>query len=210
MRFLLFALVAAASMAPLSADSAPMSWAQAVEWRNNGTVGSGFDDTTNALGAPEPTRNGVVNFHSLGRRGMAIFDFGTWFSGQAVVHETTWGDQATAGQRYPEKARIFVSADYEFGSGATRRQVKRQFTSVGRVKNGAAVFGSLIDLPEGSFRYLAVMDVSRQSSANGFDVNAIGVQSAPAPIPLPGALALMAGGFSALAYVSWRRRGRSS
>lgn len=195
----------------MSVDSAPLSWAQAVEWRNNGTVGTGFDNTANALGAPEPTLSGVVNFLSLGRRGLAIFDFGTWFGGQAVVHETTWGDQVTAGSRYPEKAKIFVSADYEFGSGATRRQVKREFTRVGTVRNGAAVFGSLIDLPEGSFRYLAVMDVSRQTSANGFDVNAIGVQSAPAPIPLPGALALMAGGFGALAFVcSRRRRGRGA
>ncbi len=202
--FLSAAGLAAALVSPGAA--APVTWATAVEWRDNGTVGRGRDDTRAALGAPELTRDGTVNFLSLGRGGAAIFDFGVWFGGSAIIHETTWGDQAPAGRRYPEAAEIFVSADHVFGSGADAARIRRDFVRVGPVTNGVAVFGALIDLPTGAFRYLAVIDASRRGSGNGFDVNAVGVQAAPAPIPLPGGLALTAGAVAGLGLVARRRR----
>ncbi len=202
--FLYAAGLVAALVSPGSA--ATVSWATAVEWRDNGTVGRGRDDTRAALGAPEPTRDGVVNFLSLGRGGAAIFDFGVWFGGSAIIHETTWGDQATAGRRYPEAAEIFVGADHDFGSGADPARIRRDFVGVGAVTNGAAVFGALIDLPTGAFRYLAVIDASRRGSGNGFDVNAVGVQPTPAPIPLPAGLALLGAAAAALGLVARRRR----
>lgn len=198
--------LAAALIAPATATAATMSWATAVEWRDPGGVERGRGDPRKALGAPEPTRDGAVNFLSLGRGGAAIFDFGVWFGGAAVIHETTWGDQASAGRRYPESAEVFVSADYVFGSKAGARDIRRDFLRVGEVANGAAVFGALLDLPVGAFRYLAVIDASGGRSGNGFDVNAIGVAEVPAPIPLPGALGFIAVGAAALGLVARRRR----
>jgi hypothetical protein len=119
-------------------------------------------NTEKALGQPEPTVTGVVNFYSLGFGGEMTLEFdGAIANGpgdDVKIHETTWENPCAT---YPEKADIFASQN---GS---------DFNYLGRACQSAT-----FDLGSLSWaRFIRIVDVSEKASfpmdADGFDVNGI-------------------------------------
>jgi len=202
-------VVIAASLST-AADAATLTFATAVDWANNGTVGSANNRNVaaNALGAPDGA------FLSLGltsaaSTGFAVFDFGGRFTTQGVVVETTFGCVGpTPCSHHPERVEILAGDDYAFGGHDLLDLA--DFTSLGFLDNGDAQLsgGGAAFAIGGTFRYLALIDRSAQrgtTSTDGFDVDAVGVTLAP--VPVPAALPLMAAGLAGLAIAGRRRRG---
>lgn len=202
--------VAAGFAAPASAATVH---AVAVDWANNGAVGSsnGRNNPLNALGAADG------RFLSLGltaangsNPGFAVFDFGQTFTGPGIVVETTFncsfdGDTCRG---HREQVEVWVGDSYAFGShdftavtgGFTRLS---EMIGNAEAQNVGASFAF-----SGSFRYLALVDRSallQGGSVDGFDVDAVGVTPAPAPVPIPAALPLMAAALGALGLAARRR-----
>lgn len=206
--------VAIAFAAPASAAS--YTYATAVDWVNNGTVGASNNrnNPLNALGAPDG------KFLSLGltignasspygsNPGFAVFDFGTMFSGSGIVVETTFncGGGAVCAS-HKEQIEVRFGTDYNFGS--------HDFADLGDfmigeelITNGSAQGdGKIFTIASGPFRYLALIDRSRElgrSSIDGFDVDSVGVVGVSA-VPLPAALPLLAAGLGVMALFGRRR-----
>lgn len=204
--------IAVAVAAPASA--ATYTYATAVDWKNNGTVGTSNSRNvaSNALGAP----NG--KFLSLGLTigndssvygatpGFAVFDFGTVFDGQGIVIETTFNcgtGEVCSGHK--EQVEVRFGNDYNFGS--------HDFADLADFTVGAALItngdaqtpGKAFTIANGPFRYLALIDRSRElgnSSLDGFDVESVGVTA----VPLPAALPLLAAGLGFMGLMGRRRR----
>jgi hypothetical protein len=205
------AAVAFAMVGGASANAATV-YAVGVDWSNNGTVGSSNrrNIPTNALGAPDG------KFLSLGltaadgsNPGFAVFDFGQVFTGPGVVIETTFGCRVSgatcAGHR--EQVEVWVGSDYEFGTHDSAA-ITGGFTRLdGLLGNADAQNGGAAFTFTGAFRYLALVDrsgVLRGGSIDGFDVDAVGVT--PAPAPLPAALPMLGAALCGLALMSRRRK----
>jgi hypothetical protein len=88
-----------------------LTYATKVEFYNNkGTQMEEYRKTLdNAIGAPQidSSNNSNKNFLSLGIGGEAIFSFGTLFSKQVTLWETTWGNYSTQAG-YDEQVQVFV------------------------------------------------------------------------------------------------------
>lgn len=209
----LFAPVAIAVAAP--AGAVTYTYATAVDWVNNGTVGTANNRNVpaNALGAP----NG--SFLSLGltkpvganpygsNPGFAVFDFGSVFSGSGIVVETTFGCSGTGSvcTNYKEQVEVRFGLDYAFGT--------HDFADLADFTTGASLIGNadaqgtgkVFTIAGGPFRYLALIDRSRELgtvSTDGFDVDAVGVTA----VPVPAALPMLAAGLGVLSLLGRRRR----
>ncbi len=119
-------------------------------------------NTEKALGQPEPTATGVVNFYALGFGGEMTLEFdGAIANGPGAdvkIHETTFGNGCAT---YPEKADIFAS------------QNGNDFTYLGRACQTESFDLGLLSWA----RFIRIVDVSEKASfpmdADGFDVNGI-------------------------------------
>lgn len=146
--------------------------------QNGTTVAADRSNPANALGATD----GV--FYSLGLGGSLVLDFGQRVGGTGVITEVTFD---TAG--YEEYANLFTSTD-----GVTWAALSTSF-------NGLAVAGEEITAPS-AFRYLKFVDASPTGkNRDGFDIDSVGF----APVPLPAAGVVLAGGLGALAMLRRRR-----
>jgi hypothetical protein len=191
------------------ASAATVNYAVAVDWKNNGTVGSSDSRnvSSNALGAPDG------RFLSLGltradgsNPGFAVFDFGKVFTGPGFVFETTFSCSVSGATclGHREQVEVWLGTDYVFGSN-NLADVLDDFTRLPDLIGNADAQGGATFAFSGSFRYLALIDRSGElgsRSVDGFDVDAIGV----APVPVPAALPLMAAALGALGLVARRRR----
>ena len=156
--------------------------------------GSGLDgfsptngrlDIFNALGTPDQPSTGdpAFPFISLGKSGLAIFDFGVSFSDSVVIFETTYATFPFVS----EEAEIYVSNNYDFASMATvNLSDVSTWTMIGIVPNAIAQDGAILSGFGGPFRYVAVLDIDigDPNGTEGFDVNAIGVSAVPIPASL--------------------------
>lgn len=207
-----FLALAASSAIAIAAPAgaATYTYAKKVVWEPNGTVGSSNNRnvSANALGAPDGT------FLSLGltnadgsNPGFAVFDFGTMFSGQGIVVETTFncsGDAATCAG-YPEQVEVGFGKDYNFNSHDFSDLADFTFAKSYITNGDAQGSGKAFTIANGPFRYLALIDRSAllgTRSTDGFDVDAVGVTA----VPLPAALPLLAVGLGVLSLMGRRRR----
>ena len=151
-------------------SASAVTYATTVESTTLGTVGasyagSGRDDSSNALGAPDGA------FYSPGVGGEIVVSFGTVFTGDGVVYEVTNGSPAG----WPESVDIYVSNSAMGAWG----------TAVASVDNSAAASGATFTFA-GAWQYMRLVDTSVAANsggadADGFDIDAIGVQAVPVP-----------------------------
>jgi hypothetical protein len=207
--FLRVAAAAAFLFSVAGAQAATVHYATAIDWTNNGTVGTANNrnNPVNALGAPNGKFLSLGLTSSTGANpGFAVFDFGKVFTGPGFVFETTFNcavsGQTCAGHR--EQVEVWVGTDYAFGSNDIA-DVFDDFTKLPGLIGNADAQGGASFMFSGAFRYLALVDRSgalNAGSVDGFDVDAVGV----APVPVPAALPLMAAALGALGFVARRRR----
>ena len=190
-------LAAAAALVLPGAASAATVFATAVDWSNNGTVGSANDrdDASNALGAPDGDflTLGLTNADGT-NPGFAVFAFDGLTFGQsdATLWEITFNcrPNANGACNMPEAVDVYYGTDYAFGSGDFADL--SDFTLAGTIFNGDAQGGASLVIP-GTFTYIALVDSTlanfpNSSSRDGFEVDALGVN----PVPVPGAALLFA------------------
>jgi hypothetical protein len=216
-----------ASAFPAAAHAYEWVWAEAVKWQpgdlNGGSAGLGHEKigderymTADALGEPSANANGGVDFLSLGLGGYAIFDFGLWFDHAAIVFETTWGDRTN----YLETANVYVvgegfnynglsstagvlDAGLSFDDFTVQELTGAVLKPLGGIDNQAAMGEALVEFPNETYRYLIIHDTTINSpSFDGYDVNAVGVD--PDPVPVPGAVWLLGSGM--LGLICFRRK----
>ena len=209
-------IAGAAIMCAGTQGQAATVYATAIDWANNGSVGSSNDrdDETNALGGP----NGdflALGLTTANNEGFAVFSFGGLFEDPAVAYEITFncsgsGDSCT---NYPESADVYVGTDYDFGTHDWS-DVIDDFTMVGTLDNGLAQAGQELTFA-GQFTYLAIVDRTKRDyssspSTDGFDVDAIGVAPAgsdnvPA-VPIPAPFLLLLSGLLGLGFAGRFRK----
>lgn len=183
------------------------TYATDVRW-DNGTgaapssaAGNRYNQTS-ALYAPDSS------FLSLGRGGLAVFDFGVEFNAAAIVFETTNGTRSA----YPELANVYVANSlYNFSGLATGNGAASistlDFTSVGQINNSASSTELDLSSLAGPFRYVLIQDATTWTgSPDGFDVNAVGV----APVPEPGTMMLLGIGMLGMAVYGKRRMNKEA
>lgn len=196
-----FAAFAAAG----AAQAATISYATAIDWSNNGTVTSANnrDVASNALGSPDGAFLSL-GLSSVGNPGFAVFEFGGEFMSSGVVIETTFvcNGAGPLCSNHPEQVEILVGNDYAFGSNDFSDL--SDFTSLGFVSNSDAQSGAAFAIP-GTFMYLALVDRSGLFgvSTDGFDVESIGVELSP--VPVPAALPMLAAAMAGFAFLARRR-----
>lgn len=191
------------ALAAVPSIAGTLTYATKVEFYDN--KGTSMDnyrkDTSNALGAPQldPNNNSNQDFLSLGIGGEAIFSFGTLFSGQVTLWETTWGNYSQQSQ-YDEKVQVLVGND--LGSN--------DWLDIGTIENiddnafKSPLGASLQINNNNTYKYVKLIDKSpRLAGRDGFDVNAIAVMgvdavSVPEPTSSLGLLALGTFGASSL------------
>ena len=191
-RLVLAALaLALAVLGPLAAQAVTVTWATDARWSGGGSADA-------ALGAPD-ARSGSSGSLALGPGGVALFDFGGAFSGSAFIREAGWPLSRWSRRYGRTTAAIYVSPDrMDFG-------VFDNFLKVGDVGGFLAPLGTRIELPDGLYRTLGIVDTSRSWRNVGYRVDAVGV-SQVAAIPLPMTAAMMAAGLAGLAFVGRRRK----
>lgn len=199
MRISLFACAAALAAANGIAHGA-YTWASNVESFNqglndsNGAVDPARSNPLLALGAPQ--NNNTINFVSLGKAGALVLSFGTMFHNEVVVWETTFPPIGN----HIENLAVYV------GDGATAGTAS--FWFAGTVANGSdgspiSLAGAHLASGLSAFKYIKLVDTTNylsSTSTDGFDVDAVGVQS----IPAPGSAALA--GLGGLLIARRRRR----
>ncbi|MGA9377865.1 MAG: PEP-CTERM sorting domain-containing protein [Phormidium sp.] len=191
------------ALAAVPSMAGTLTYATQVEsYDNKGTSMDAYrKDTSNALGAPQvdASNNSNRDFLSLGIQGEAIFSFGTLFSGQVSLWETTWGTYNRQSQ-YDEKVRVFVGNDLNSNDWLEIGTIENIDDDAFKDPLGASVqIGN-----NNTYRYVKLVDNSpRLSGRDGFDVNAIAVMgvdaaSVPEPTSTLGLLALGTFGASSL------------
>ena len=180
-----------------AADAATL-WATSVEY----TQGSGITDltrtnTANALGATDGS------FLSLGIGGTAVFSFGQQFTAPVVIVEFNKSKSAT---NYYEAVEVYgLLLDGTSVFLTTVENIYAQAETGGYTISGDYVFDKLL-----------LVDISEAGkNRDGFDIDSISVTAyvasggeTIAPVPLPAAGFLLAGGMVGLAAL--RRRNRNS
>lgn len=165
-----------------SANAASLTYAETVESYTQGEFT--YDDpgkiatrtnVNNALGAPED--DATDNFLSLGFGGEAVFSFGGMFSEQVKVWETTLGGYNSQDE-YDEQVEVFVGNDLE------------NWLSIGVIENiadGAYTDGATLDIGNDNlYQFVRLVDLSPVSEdRDGFDVNAIAVNTGMESVPEP-------------------------
>ncbi|MFB2934350.1 PEP-CTERM sorting domain-containing protein [Aerosakkonemataceae cyanobacterium BLCC-F154] len=191
------------ALAAVPSIAGTLTYATKVEsYDNKGTSMDDYrEDTSNALGAPQLDANNNSNqdFLSLGIKGEAIFSFGTLFSGQVTLWETTWGNHTQQSQ-YDEKVKVFVG-NYLSGNDWL------EIGTIANIANNAFKnpLGASLEINNNNtYKYVKLVDNSPGGSGrDGFDVNAIAVMgidaaSIPEPTSTLGLLALGTFGASSL------------
>lgn len=174
-----------------SAQAAQLFATDVVYYNNNGTQMDEYrKNTNNALGDPElliDSANGYSgnkDFLALGVGGRAVFGFGQDFAGEVTLWETTWGNKSSQGA-YDERIDIYYG---NFGSDVDWESTAHDlslWTNSGEILNiqdnayntaaGASNVGSAAS---GIFNRVLLVDKSKSGNRrDGFDVNAIAVQS---------------------------------
>jgi hypothetical protein len=163
-------LASVASAATVYAQSVPAGGYNPGLRKNNTAVPAPRNVASNALGAPD------ASFTSLGFGGTLKLSFQPFAFGPpaAMVFETTGGT-------YPlEAADVWISVS---GIG-TPTSDPSEWNYRGSVNNAGA---NSVTVPLGGFHFVFLKDISNpalfEATADGFDVNAVGVT----PIPLPAA-----------------------
>lgn len=190
---------AAAMTLGVSAQAATI-YASAIDWENNGTVGSsnGRNIETNALGAPDGSFLSLGLTNSDGSNpGFAVFAFADLILGasEASVWEVTFNcsPRQDGACTYPESVEVWFGDDYDFGSHDFSDL--SDFTLAGELFNADSQSGESLTIGVG-FTYLALVDTSARNfpggpSVDGFDVDAVGVRLVGGdimdPVPLPAA-----------------------
>jgi hypothetical protein len=173
-----------------------------------------------ALGSPEKGGNvdQVSNFLSLGLGGEAVFSFGTGFSGEVKIWETTWGEKSSQSD-YWEEVKIYVGKTqnewFELGNiqniadGAYDPSDHNKTN--GQLDGGASLlttdlFGAEV------FNFVKVVDVTPESqwksNRDGFDINAIAVEGVSVPEPAS-TLGLMAVGVLGMGSLTKKRQNKA-
>lgn len=127
-------------------------------------------------------------FLSLGLGGAAEFSFGSKFSGEIKIYETT----------YAPRARHFEQARVEAGRDGV-------FEAIGIIDNSGDGISSLT--LDGIYDSLRIIDLTTRTgpSRDGFDIDALSVTTVSA-VPVPAAGLLLAGGLAGLGAAARRRR----
>lgn len=172
-----------------------------------GLTGSSFscssdadrNDTGNIEIFEDGTGAGDDDFFSIGLGGTLVVEFDPTFQGPAIVIEIT---NAGAAQ-HQEAVEIFGSND-----GIT-------FTSLGIADNQAGISDGTRGVSTslsfaGTFAFLGFRDISQSffagtSSTDGFDIDAISVNSVT-PVPLPASALLLLAGVGGLGALRDRRK----
>lgn len=197
-----FIFAATAAMTIGFSAHASTVYSTAVDWTNNGTVGSSHnrDDPQGALGSPDSSFLALGLTNADGSNpGFAVFDFNTLFAnGTVQIWETTFGcnPKPDGSCSYAESVRVYVGTSYDFGSN-DYSDVMDDFTFIGELFNADAQNGGSLLVAQ-TFRYVAVVDSSKANfasgpSTDGFDINAIAVNgfNEVGQIPTPTAAILM-------------------
>lgn len=148
--------------------------------KNGSAVAGDRSDPTQALGAPQLTD--TINFVSLGIGGELILGFdGLFAKDSVIVWETTYGNPSN----YPESAEVWI------GFGETWDSA--DFVMVADLQNdmdGIEIPLASIETEMTSFNFVKFIDTTdinlHNGSADGFDIDGVGV----VPIPAPGSAVL--------------------
>ena len=180
-----------------SSASGGLMYATAVEHFDQGLTNGGNavsaarSDASKALGAPQD--NDTENFVALGFGGEIILSFGASFTDDtAIVWETTYGNASN----YPETAQLFV------GAGASWDTADWYFVAdLPNDEDGQMIPLAGVGGATDTFQFVRIVDTTNgqlhNSSADGYDVDAVGV------VPTPGTTVLAMAG---VGLVARRRR----
>jgi hypothetical protein len=155
----------------------------------------------NALGANTST------FRSLGLNGAAVFGFGTAFSGDVKIWETTFNTcSATASgtcSHWPEKVSVFAGNSWDFNNPDFLALDTSTWTSLGVLGNADAQGGGILTT-SGVFNYLLLVDngLTTPNPKDGFDVARVSVSA----VPIPAAGWLFGSALIGLAAAARRRK----
>jgi|GEM_PF-2878764 hypothetical protein len=173
-----------------------------------------------ALGSPEKggNVNQVSDFLSLGLGGEAVFSFGTGFSGEVKIWETTWGKKSSQSS-YWEEVDIYVgkTPNEWFKLGNIQNIADGAYDpsdagdSNGQLDGGASLFTTDLFGAE-VFNFVKVVDVTPESEwktdRDGFDINAIAVEGVSVPEPAS-TLGLMAVGVLGVGSLAKKRQNKA-
>jgi hypothetical protein len=189
------AALLATALTTLPALANSLTYATRVEsyTPGSGSIAADRTITSEALGAPQlSSRNN--DFLSLGFGGEAVFSFNTLFSNQVTVWETTWGNYSRQSS-YDERVKVYVGNDLNSGW--------KYIGTILNIEDGAYNSPNGFTLQIGdtnTYQYVRLVDDSPfVRDRDGFDVNAVAVQSAAVPEPTTMAGLAIAGGGMVLA-----------
>lgn len=211
------AIVVAASFAAVSAEAATVFATEVDVGRSLAGGNVGFEATAqafannrnnpgNALGAPDQVGTNGAGFFSLGNGQAAVFGFGTSFGLEATIFEVTFNCSLTNTGECSFRESVDVYAfngeydpfDTTFGLSDL---LSLGFTFQASVPNGqASTDGGATVAISGPFRYLALVDTSKQAG-DGFDIDAVSVSA----VPLPASGLFLMGALGGLAFLRRRR-----
>lgn len=161
-----------------------------------------FTDTNNPGNKIAPNRlpfNHIIDgdsstFRSLGLGGKGVFSFGTAFTGDVKIWETTYSSGAsgvcgTSGaggtcDRYPESISVYGGNIWSGNFADLDPLNTTDWTKIGDLGNydaQAAQGGGLLNTT-GTFQYLLLVDTSQIGpSEDGFDISQVSVSAVPIP-----------------------------